>query len=70
MTCQFVGALIDYNVNETQQIFRYAMEAANAEDLEKNIKLEVLPAEIVYGNEFLASKKVCRFFKVYYFSTY
>lgn len=40
------------------------MEAANAEDLEKNIKLEVLPAEIVLGNEFLASKKVCRFFKV------
>lgn len=42
------------------------MEAANAEDLDKNIKLEVLPAEIVYGNEFLASKKVCRFFKVFY----
>lgn len=62
-----LGALVDYNVNETIQILKYAVTAANyvEDDEESHFQLDVQTVELAYGNEFVASKKLCRFLKVY-----
>lgn len=59
------GALIDFNYKETREIFKYAIDAANnGMDPESKLKLRPLISEIQYGNEFTASKNICKFLKV------
>lgn len=85
-----VGALFDYNVNDTQQMFRYAVEALSGATLfpssdeadggssnagnqhedgrdddadDTKIKLNGVTAVLSYGNEFQASKRVCKFLR-------
>lgn len=45
-------------------MFRSAIEMMNNQEQERNIKLDGQVFEIPYGNEFIASKKLCRFLKV------
>lgn len=59
------GAVLDtYNNNELEQFFNFAIDAANGQDFISNLKLSAQVSTIPYGNEFLASKKLCKFLKV------
>lgn len=101
-SCVITGALFDYNVNDTMQMFRYAIRAYGVESVAAQsviggggddvdddskqsgdyrryddgnnnqrrannrsvrIQLEGSTAAISYGNEFQASKRVCKFLR-------
>lgn len=45
-------------------MLRFAVEAINNQEAEQKLNIEEMHAEVPYGNEYFASRRLCRFLKV------
>lgn len=45
-------------------MLRFAVEAINNQEAEQKLNIEGVHAELPYGNEYFASRRLCRFLKV------
>lgn len=63
----FIGALFDDNVNDTELMLRFAVESINnqQDNHQQRVRIDEMHAEVPYGNEFAASRRLCRFMKVF-----
>lgn len=63
--CVCLGALFDDNVDDAQQMLRFAIQTIQNQEADRDLSMDEMHAKIAYGNEFVASKRLCRFLRVF-----